>query len=693
MANVRTLDRSFAGGEISPEMFGRVDLAKFQTGLAICRNFIVLPHGPAVNRPGTEFVREVKDSTKRTRLVPFSFNTEQTFALEFSPGAIRFHTMGATLESSPGVPYEVATPYAEADLFDIHYVQSADVLTLVHPGYPPKELRRLGALNWTLTDITFQPNVDPPTALAAVASGPGGGTPVAQIYAVTAGKLDGNLFDESIASGTATATIDLNIVGNIITLNWAAPGGGADRYNVYKSQNGVFGYIGQAVGTTFIDDNITPDTSRTPPSGVNPFVGAGNYPAAVSYYEQRRAFAATVNRPQTVWMTRSATESNLTQSLPTRDDDAIVFRIAAREVNAIRHLVPLATLVLLTANAEWRIQSTDSGPLTPSTVSARPQSYIGANSVQPAVVGNNILYARARGGRVNEFSYAYDAQGGYRYVSADLSLVAPHLFQGKQIVDMALAKAPYQVMWAVSSDGDLVALTYVPEQQVSGWHHHVTLGGTFESVCAVGEGDEDAIYVVVRRTINGQTVRYVERFQTRQLSDQAHAFFVDAGARYDGAPISGAVTGLAHLEGQTVSILADGAVLPQQVVSGGAITLDNPASVITVGLPITADLQTVPLSFETQALGQGRAKNVNKVWLRVVDTLGLRVGPSFDEKQLAELKVRTTEPYGMPPGLQTGELEQVLYPSWGQDGSVCIRQTAPLPVTLAAMSMEVAIGG
>lgn len=143
MANIRTLQRSFSGGEISPEMFGRNDDAKYQSGLARCRNFITKPQGPAENRPGFAFVRAVKDSTKKVRLIPFTYSTTQTMVIEMGPGYFRFHTQGATLMSG-GVPYEITNPYAEADLFDVHYVQSADVLTLVHPNYAPRELRRLG---------------------------------------------------------------------------------------------------------------------------------------------------------------------------------------------------------------------------------------------------------------------------------------------------------------------------------------------------------------------------------------------------------------------------------------------------------------------------------------------------------------------------------------------------------------------
>lgn len=696
MPNVRTLARSFAGGEISPEMFGRIDLVPFQTGLALAENFLLRPHGPAVNRPGTLFVLETKTSSLPSRLIPFSFNTEQTFAIEFGDHYIRFHTNGATLESSPGVPYEVASPYGWDDVKDIHYVQSADVLTLVHPFYKPKELRRLAALNWTLTDIAFGTQVAAPTGTMAVATGPGGGNPRTFTYVVTASTVDGAVVDESEASAGAAANSDLTIAGNIITITWAASvTPGVTRYDIYKAENGVFGFIGRATGLSFVDNNIQPDYTTTPPLNQNPFPSLGNFPAAVTYYEQRRAFAATVNKPQTIWMTRSGTESNFGQSIPARDDDAVIFTIAAREVNKIRHLVPLAALIPLTASAEWRVQSTDNSAITPFTISAKPQSYTGANNVQPQVVGNNIVYARARGGRINEFTYTYDSQGGFRYQSADLSLMAPHLFQGKQIVDMAMAKAPYQILWNVSSGGDLVALTYVPEQKVSGWHHHRTVNGAFESVCVVGEGDEDAVYVIVRRTINGATKRYVERFHSREFTDLADAYFVDCGVTYDGPPIDTISGGLAHLEGQTVAILADGGVITPQVVTGGGLPdkLPVPASKIHIGLPITARMQTLPMTFETMAYGQGRAKNVNKVWLRLFETSGLWVGPSFEPQQMTQIKTRTTEPWGTPPAPVTDELEQVLDPSWNQNAGVCIEQRDPLPATISAMTLEAAIGG
>lgn len=683
MANVRTFSRSFAGGEVTPEFYGRIDDAKFQTGLAKCLNFYPLPHGPVSNRAGFGFVRAVKDSTRKTRLVPFSYSTTQTMVLEFGHLYVRFHTNGATLESSPGVPYEVTTPFVEADLFDIHFVQSADVLTLVHPNYLPRELRRMGALSWTLTTIAFASRLSPPTGVTATATaGSTPGTPTTHTYVVS--SVGPNGLDESTYSGVATCSNNLFDDGAFNTVAWTAATG-VSRYYVYKLSNGLYGYIGQTQGVTFRDDNIAADVSVTPPEINDPFLGTGNYPAAVSYFEQRRAFGGTANAPQTLWMTRSGTESNLNYSIPTRDDDSIQFRVSAREANTIRHIVPLQELVLLTSSAEWRVTSINTDAITPTSFSVKPQSYIGSNNVQPVIVNNNLIFAAARGGHVREMGYAAQAGG---YMTGDLSVRAPHLFDNLEITDMAFAKAPQQIIWMVSSNGKLLGITYVPEHNVGAWHQHDT-DGIFESCCVVSEGSEDVLYVVVKRTIGGVVKRYVERMASRQFANPADAFFVDSGLTYDGVPVD-ELSGLSHLEGKTVSILADGAVHPQRVVTGGAITLDVEASKIHVGLPITADLQTLPLSFETEAFGQGRVKNVNQVWLRVFRSSGIFVGPNPNE--LVEAKQRTTEAYGAAPALKSEEINVMVTPTWGDSGSVYVRQSDPLPLTVVAMTLEVSIG-
>lgn len=679
----RTHQRAFAGGEVTPEFFGQIADVKYQTGLATCRNCIVLPHGPVANRPGFQFVAQSKISGSAVRLIPFTFSTTQTMVIEAGHLYFRFHTNGGTLETSPGVPYEVVTPYQSSDLFDIHFVQSADVLTLVHTSHNPRELRRLGALSWSLSTISFASLLGIPTGLSATPS-PSGST--TYYYVVTA--VGERALDESLSSSSASCAGDLLASGAKNTISWSAVAG-AVRYNVFKQSNGLYGYIGQTDTLGFVDDNIAADLSKTPPINNNPFSGAGNYPGAVSYYEQRRIFGGTLNAPQNIWMTRSGTESNMTYSLPSTDSDAISVRVAAREANTIRHIVPLSHLALLTASAEWRVTSVNSDAITPETISVKPQSYVGANQAQPVIVNNSMLYAAERGGHVREMAYNFDVGG---FITGDLSLRAPHLFDGYDVVDMAFAKAPQPIAWATSTAGTLIGLTYVPEQQIGAWHHHDTAGGTFESVATVAEGDEDAVYVVVHRIIPalGGTVRYIERLSTRAFATLADSFFVDSGLSYVGAPAT-TLTGLDHLEGETVSVLADGAVHPQRVVTAGAISLEQAASKVHVGLPITADVRTLPLAVEIQGYGQGRPKNINEVFLRVHRSSGVFAGP--DEDNLTEFKQRTNEPYGAPPALRTGEMALRVSPSWQDGAQILVRQTDPLPLTVVSLSLEVSIGG
>ena len=685
-ANIRTFKTSFNGGELTPEFFGQIGDAKFQTGLALCRNFVVKPQGPIENRAGFGFVREVKDSTKATRLLPFTFSTTQTMVHEVGAGYFRFHTQGATVLSAGAgsAPYEIASPYAEADLFDIHFTQSGDVLTLVHPKYAPRELRRLGATNWTLATIAFTPLVQPPTGVGAVSSG--AGAQYDYSYVVTTFSAD--LLTQSVASAAGTCQNNIFASGAKNTVTWTPPAGavpGKTQYAVYKLQGGTYGYIGRTTNTSLVDDNIAADLSLTPPTYDQVFQAAGDYPAATSYYEQRRVFGGTNNAPQKIWMTRSGTEADMSYSLPTKDDDRIAFRIAALQANTIRHVVPLSDLLVLTSSAEFRITSVNSDALTPSSVSVKPQSYIGAHNVQPVIINSNLLYGAARGGHMREMAYSRDANG---YMSGDLSLRSIHLFDDYELVDMAYAKAPIPIVWAVSSSGKLLGLTYVPEQQVGAWHQHDT-DGMFESCAVVAEGREDVLYVVVRRQINGVQRRYVERLASRKFSALANAFFVDSGATYNGAPTT-TISNLGWLEGKTVSILADGAVHPQRVVTAGKITLDNPASVVQVGLAITADAKTLPLAAQIDnGYGQGRAKSVNKVWMRMVSSSGIFAGPSTEK--LVQFKQRTTEPYGTAPTLRTDEIEIDVKPDWGNDAAIVVRQADPLPITITSMTMEVSI--
>lgn len=684
MATTRTYSRSFNGGEVSPEFYGRLDDAKFQAGLGLCRNFVVLPHGPLQNRAGTEFVRPVKTESKRTRLLRFTYSTEQTMVIEFGDGYFRFHTQGGTVLSGAS-PYELAHPYTESQLFDVVYVQSADVVTLVHPSHPPRELRRLGATNWQLVNIAFATIAPAPSAITAVATVPGGTTNLRNYGYLVTGIKDGQ---ESALPPYAVCVNNLNASGAYNTISWTAASSAVDAYNVYRLESGLFAFIGQTDPGTLalLDEGIAADVSRTPARNRNPFDGPGNYPSAVTYFEQRRAFAASLNAPQTLWLTRSGTESNMDVSFPVRDDDAVTFRIAARESNTIRHLVPLQDLMVMTQSAEWRVAE----DITPGAIKVRPQSFVGSSKVEPLVVNSTLVFPAARGGHVRALGYQNEVGG---YTTNDMSLRATHLFDDFVLVDSAQSKAPVPVCWFVSSSGALLGATYIPEENITAWHHHDTRGGAFESIAVVAEGEEDVLYAVVRRTINGATRRYVERMASRKVQTEtaADGFFVDAGARRDGAPITSLSDGLSHLEGETVSILVDGAVQPEQQVVSGMVSWPVAGSKVVVGLPIEADLKTLPFAIEIQGYGQGRRKNITEVWLRLFESRSVLAGPNPDK--LYEVKTRTNESPGTPPALLTGEASLKVSPEWQNDGALFIRHDQPLPVTVLSMTMELDIAG
>lgn len=759
----KALTRSFAGGEITPELFGRIDLSKFQTGLKNCRNFEILPHGPAANRTGFEYVLETKFSAQVSALIPFIYNTTQTYMLEIGNLYIRFHTDAGTLcEAAQSITsvsiatvavftktahgyltgnwiflssivgmanltgrfmivqqidantfsltdlagvafnsstlsafvsgnmarvYEVVTPYLASDLYDaqgalwLHFTQSSDVLTFAHPSYQTRELKRISTTNWTLTVVTVVPTQGPPTAPAATATGAGA---VTYTYAVTA--LASNTLEESVQTADASCTNDLTIAGHTNKVTWTNVAG-AVRYNVYKVISGLYGYIGQGADGTagFVDNNITPTVALTPPIANDPITGANKYPGAVGYYQGRRWFAGSNNAPQGLYATRSGTESNMQYSVPSQANDSISVRLTARQNNTIRHIVPLSDLLLLTSGGEWKI--TSSGVITPLDISYTPEDYIGSSNAAPITTASAILFSQARGARIREMKFQWQQQG---YRASDISIMAPHLFDSYTITSMAYAQAPYSIAWMPRSDGTLLGLTYVQEQGISAWHHHDT-AGSFECASVVPEDAEDALYAIVNRTVNGRTVRYVERMRTRNFGTLANCFFVDAGATYSGAPAT-TISGLYHLEGATVAILADGAVVPQATVVNGSIKLATAASLVSIGLPYIADLETLPMAIEGEmAFAQGAYKNINQVFLRVNNTSGAWAGPSPD--QLTRIPTRTNEPYGSPPRLISGVQQITISPDWNYDGGVCVRQTDPLPVTVLSMVLETALGG
>jgi hypothetical protein len=465
---------------------------------------------------------------------------------------------------------------------------------------------------------------------------------------------------------------------------------GAVRYNIYKLSNGLFSFIAQTDGGEVRDNNITPDSSKTAPIGANPFVGAGNHPVSVGYFEGRRWFGGTASQPQKFWSTVSGTESNMNYSIPSQDDDAIYGKLNGQKANPIRHVVPLTNLIFLTSGGEWKIVAPQNDVLTPDNAFPKQDAAEGASHLKPILAGGSVVYGSESGGRLRKMDYKWQNNG---YFTDDLSILAPHLFDGHTLRDTAYQKAPVRIIWTVRDDGKLLGITYHPEHEITAWHQHSTKG-EFKSTAAVKEGTEFPLYALIKRTINGQDVRYIERLHTRMIDAIEDSFFVDAGFTYEGPPTL-RVEGLWHLVGETVKVLVQGATHPDVVVDSlGGIDLQEDGSgggattvKIHVGLGYRPTLRSLGAAWEgVEALAQSFKKNASEVYLRVSNSSAAKAGPSLD--RLREYPARLNEPYGVPPALKDAWLDIPIDPDWNFDGSIYVVQDDPLPSTVLGWVLD-----
>jgi len=614
------------------------------------------------------------------------------------------------------------------------------------------------------------------TATAADASGYTKGTAAA--HGLTVGFYGTSLATITIFGVSVTMSLDIKVLDANTILFYIAYG------------TGGFGLSGNIISSFLppLASNASASYKWAFGAFGNPAIGGPGYPSAVTYYQQRLCFAGTPNEPDTVWMSRTNSYSDFSTSGPLNvvDDDSVTFTIAGNQVNAVKSMLQLDKLLLLTTGAVWATgtgQQTD--VLTPSNLSVRMQGYRGVSDLPPLGVGSATLYVQSKGKVVHDLSYQFATDN---YTGDDLTAKAAHLTDGYSLTEWTFQQSPLSCVWAVRSDGTLIGLTYLREQQVVAWHHHDTLG-TYESVCCVSEGTEDVLYVIVNRTIGGVTKRFIERFDTRLVTDINDAFFVDCGATFDGrympgstslwdcavtlsggtvwdstdeltltmgvstgVPFTGVsdigdqvvvpgsdgqeirvtitaytdhshakgrpdrtvpvtdrnvakagwawardtVANLTWLEGQSVSVLADGGVQaggsqPLKVVTGGIISLSPPAVRAQIGLPYSSDFQPLPLVSAQQQI-RDRMKNVHTVRVIVSETRGLSMGSDFDHLTY-ESTLEAQASYGMPPNLYTGVIEQRLNSTWDREGLFVGRHSDPTPIGILAIMPEVAIGG
>ncbi len=737
MPKASPIQSSFNAGEFAPELDGRTDIGKYAAACSRMENFIPLVQGPARRRSGTRFVNEIKNSAHRTWLARFEFNTEQAYVLEFGNLYVRFYTDNGILESSPGTPVEVVTPWSESDMvnadgtFALQMVQSGDILYICHPNYAPRKLARTGATTWSLSTLTPEggpfEDYDPDQTITVYASAATGSvtltassgifasTDVGRLFyleqkkanainqwetakSVTAGDLrrsDGKTY-KALNSATTGSIKPTHTSGaeydGAVQWEFQDPGYGWVQITAYTNTTTVTATVLSA-----LPDQTVTSGNATTRWAFGSWGSVPGYPSHVTFFRNRLTFARA--RDRKLWFSVAGDYENFSDrddGGQVTDDMAVSLSVESDQSNQIQYLMPEDALIIGTAGGEHICsEMTDSDPFGPANAKIVKASDYGSRGVHPLRVGESVLFIQRSGRKLREISFDALSDG---YKSIDMSVLAPHMVPlGESVVQMTYQKEPNSIVWAARSDGLLLGFTFNREQYTEppfgGWHRHPIGGdGIVESVVCVPSpyDDRDDLWLIVRRTIDGNTKRYVEFMEAEYEAgaSQEDSFYVDCGLSYSGSPAT-TISGLNHLEGETVDVLADGASHPQRVVESGAITLQRSASVVHVGLPCPAKL--APMRIDAGAAdgtSQGKTKRINRVVVRFLNTLGGKMGPS--ETELDELLFRSTgDNMDEAPPLFTGDKEIPWRGGYDKDGFIWYVNDQPLPVTIVAIMPQV----
>tara|TARA_R110000824_G_scaffold292348_1_gene480747 strand:- start:215 stop:2224 length:2010 start_codon:yes stop_codon:yes gene_type:complete len=651
---------TFTAGEISPRLEGRATIEKYLEGLSILTNMIVQPHGGVTRRPGTEYLGEVKSSSSVTRLIPFEFKTSDTYALEFGNQYMRIFRNGlqVLVDSEKNV---ASITKANPGVFtsNSHGFSNGDEVYLYNAGGNMTELAARNYLiansatnTFTLTDL-FGAAIN----TTSFTTYSGSGISVDKIYEVATPYTSAQVNDVRFAQ-SADVMYLVHPSHAVRTLS--------------RTDHNAWSFA-----TPTINENNTPVLTSS-----------NNYPSVVTFFEQRLVFAATNNNPQTLWFSKNADYLNFHTG--TADNDALIYTIASNKVNAIRYLSATRILNIGTSGGEYVLTTTNGGPITPTQTVIRKYSNYGCIESDPVQVADVTLFAQRGARKVREFRYIgeVDVAG---YSAPDITILSEHLTKGG-IKEFAYQQEPESIVWARRTDGTLLGLTYRREEEIVAWHKHI-IGGAFGSGQAVVESiitlptdsGEDELYMIVKRTISGVTKRYVEVMKTFDFgSDTTAAFFVDSGLVYSGSSTS-TLSGLYHLEGQTLSILANGATHPDKTVSGGGVTLDFPITSGAVGFGYTSEMQTMRLESGSQdGTSQGKPKRIHDITVRFHETVGAEVGTESGNADRIFFRDSSMNMDQAVP-LFTGDKEIEFDGGFVDGDRIYVRQSQPLPMTVLAL--------
>jgi hypothetical protein len=418
------------------------------------------------------------------------------------------------------------------------------------------------------------------------------------------------------------------------------------------------------------------------------FSAVRGYPRAVAIHEQRLCFGGTAHQPNTVWCSKVDDFENF--QLGVGADDGLQFTVASSEGNRIEWMFSQKRLMLGTSGDEWTIGGADSGQAFSSTnVQAQKQSSFGSKTMRAILLNDVLLFVQRRGRKVRELTYNFERDG---WVAPDLTVLSEHVTQG-ELVELAFQQQPDAILWAVRGDGQLVGMSYERDQKVVAWHRHTT-DGEFESVATVYglSGADDEVWLVVKRTINGQTKRYIERFKADnrakfEAQTKDDWWYLDCAKRYSGTATA-TITGLSHLEGKAVSVLANGAVQPDETVAGGQITLDKTYTKVLAGLPYTSTILPMKFDFDLRdGPTRGRKKRINRVEVSLFKSLAGEASTNGTE-WLWIYPRDFDDPMDASPPPFSGDAEVVVAGDYSDDSDIYLRQRLPYPFTVRALVVK-----
>jgi len=660
---------SFTAGEISPRLEGRTDLAKYSQGLSDLTNMVVMPHGGVTRRPGTEFLGQCGNNFSKVRLIPFQFKTSDTYILEFSHLKMRVYRNGL----------QVLSPTSHA----ITGASQVGNRFRVQLSGNPTNIFGAGGQEIFISGVNGMTELN--NRNYTVGSNPQPASTEFVLEDTFGSLINGSNFTAYTSGGTVTEIYEKTTPYSELFLDDLRFAQSADTMFICHPSFAVrtltrTAHNNWTFSTVSFTENSTPTLSS-----------ANNFPSVVTFFEQRLVFGNTNNNPQTLFFSKNGDYDNFTTG--TGDDDALIYTIASNQVNAIRSLSATRVLTIGTSGGEYVLTSTNDGPITPTTTLIRKYSNYGSAPVDPVQVADVTLFVQRGGRKLREFKFVGDVNtGGYQ--APDMTILAEHLTEGG-ITQLAYQQEPDSIIWALRPDGTLMGLTYRREEDVVAWHKHV-IGGTFSGGQAVVESiatlptdsGEDELYMVVKRSINGTVRKYIERLRPFDFANLGSgANFVDSGLQYSGSSTS-TLSGINHLRGQNVSVLANGATHPDATISTAAtvnaVSLNYAVTSAAVGLPYTSSMTTLRVEAgSVDGTSQGKPKRIHGITLRLFETVGIEVGNDANNVDRIPFRDSSMDMDTAVP-LFTGDKDIEFRGGFEDDDRIFIQQTQPLPMTVLA---------